>query len=170
MRVHDIDTVTRDMIRMLVMASRTGDMQCLNSLGVPIDAAPSIAGLSPLEIEELVSKFPIRINIDSLLHRIQGCRREHTISQLMAAGCSNRVLRRVFGLSPRDLSHLRARHGAPQPGRPRRLTEAEEASLHDHLQDSPAPTGTPSDKALWCLEAHRRLRLPFMAIYSFIDE
>ena len=168
---HDTNTVTRAMLRTLVTACRSGDMRALDSCGVPVDAAISIAGLSPFEIEDLVSECPIQINIDPLLQRVQACRREYMIGQLMAAGCSNRVLRKTFGLLPRDLTRLRSRHGNPQSGRPRRLTETEEACLHDYLQARPAPPdSTPPEKAQWCLEAHRKLRLPFMAIYSFIGE
>ena len=47
-------------------------MRALDSCGVPVDAAISIAGLSPFEIEDLVSECPIQINIDPLLQRSPG--------------------------------------------------------------------------------------------------
>ena len=169
---HDTNTVTRAMLRTLVTACRSGDMRALDSCGVP-GRCRDLKSRAFLRSRSRTwsASARSRSTLIRWLQRVQACRREYMIGQLMAAGCSNRVLRKTFGLLPRDLTRLRSRHGNPQSGRPRRLTETEEACLHDYLQARSAPPdSTPPEKAQWCLETHRELRLPFMAIYSFIGE
>ena len=109
----------------------------------------------------------VHIDMYSIEREINRTHQRNFIRELMRAGASNRLIRDIFGLSPRDLTLLRSEAGVnvKEGQKRRKLKPEEERILVDHHQSFPIPNPSNLDRAAWSLEASRELSLPLMLIY-----
>lgn len=165
-----VNEIKRQVVRGLVFASQSGNTRYLDAWGVSEHAASTLANLAPHEIELLMANAADRIalNLDAVVSCVRRNRRDALTRELVQAGCCNRLLRRRFGLGPKELSGLRRELGVRSPGRPRHLTESERHRLHRWLKRHPCASEE-HERLDWCLHAWRRHRIPFMAIHRFVS-
>lgn len=161
----DNQQIARMVIRTLVEGAQ-GDS------GVSDQDRRYLIGLGPVEIEQAAARCCeyVNVDIDHILREIRRTRNETVIRKFVRAGCSNQLLRELFGLTLRDLTRLRTEAPGQSPGRPRRLTEAEEKELARYCRASPIPEGSDFLRAAWCLEARHELDIPFMSIHRYIAQ
>ena len=132
-----------------------------------------LMNLTPLEIEQVAtgSESLVTVDVSGLLRCVSQGRRNSLIRDLVQAGASNQVLRQIYGASPRILTRLRREAGISNPGRPRRLSEAEENRVLDYCETAPPSSHAALNRAVlmaeWCLGAHRTLDLPFMSLHEW---
>ncbi len=125
------------------------------------------------QIEKIILQCEdcVTIDIDQIQREFQKIRFNSIAQELIAAGCHNRLLREIFGVSLRKISQYRTEEGIPSPGRARRLRKNETRKLDETYTATAIHDWCDKyEVALWCLSAHKRHGLPFVSIYRYMTD
>lgn len=164
-------TVNREVVRMVIRNliestenGHTGNLPGLERCG--------LMTLSPLEIEQVATRCVslVKIDMPGLCREISQARKDSLVHDLVKAGASNQLLRNIFGTSIKDLTRLRRKAKTSNPGRPRRLSEAEETRVLHFCESTPIADESELRSAEWCLVAHQALHLPYMSLHAWATQ
>ena len=162
-----IETVKNAIVRELFL--HLVDYIGRHSAVFPDRAWRALSRMPDAEVQLLAERCLRYVHIDmySIEREINRTHQRTFIRELMRAGASNRLVREIFGLSPRDLTRLRTEAGVnvKEGQKRRKLKPEEERKLVDHHQSFPISNPSSLDRATWSLEASRELNLPLMLIY-----
>ena len=125
------------------------------------------------QIEKFIQQCEdcVTIDMDQIEQKFGKIRSVSIVQELIVAGCHNRLLRIVFGISLRKLSQLRSQAGISNPWRARPLRKFEARKLDEDFSSRPIHDWSDQYQvALWCLSAHKRHGLPFVSIYRHITD
>ncbi|MCY4219252.1 MAG: hypothetical protein OXE41_05050 [Gammaproteobacteria bacterium] len=160
----------KNLIRMVIQDLLDDSKEDVKN-GCSVINKSNLMDLSTHEMEETILHCTpyVHVDIPSIYLQIKRTRRNRLIRDFMKAGTSNDLLRKLFGLSVRNLSRMRRAVNIQNPGRPRHLSIEEEDMLIKYCEDNPAPNGSELLLARWCLNIHSKTNIPFMTIYRWLN-
>ena len=160
-------SLNEDLVRLVLRGLM--DMSRNGSYAVSPETRQLFAGMTPIEVENIVTICQRHVNVDmqSIEKNLLRVRRESLVRELILAGASNSLVREVFGLSARDLTQLRAETGIQSPAR-KRLKAEDIQRLQSRLEQEP-PGDSLLSRSVWSLDASRELGLPLMSVYRHIN-